>query len=191
MTASLTVWWDGQDVGLLSLDRHGEMRFAYSETWLADETAPPVSFSLPKCQQPFSRREARPFFEGLLPEEEQREAIAAALGISKGNEFRLLESLGGEVAGALTLWPTGEVLPNTLDAKANTPLSETDLIALLDRLPKRPFLAGERYTMADICAQSFLEFGGALLDLEIPKECEQLSAWYERVRARSAASRYS
>ena len=144
MTASLTVWWDGRDVGLLSLDRHGEMRFAYSETWLADETAPPVSFSLPKRQQPFSRREARPFFEGLLPEEEQREAIAAALGISKGNEFRLLESLGGEVAGALTLWPTGEALPNTQDAKANTPLSEAELIALLDRLPKRPFLAGER-----------------------------------------------
>ncbi|MGH1484088.1 MAG: type II toxin-antitoxin system HipA family toxin [Geminicoccales bacterium] len=144
MTASLTVWWDGRDVGLLSLDRHGEMRFAYSETWLADETAPPVSFSLPKRQQPFSRREARPFFEGLLPEEEQREAIAAALGISKGNEFRLLESLGGEVAGALTLWPTGEALPNTSDAKANTPLSETDLIAVLDRLPMRPFLAGER-----------------------------------------------
>ena len=48
MTASLTVWWDGRDVGLLSLDRHGEMRFAYSETWLADETAPPVSFSLPE-----------------------------------------------------------------------------------------------------------------------------------------------
>ena len=112
MTASLTVWWDGRDVGLLSLDRHGEMRFGYSETWLADETAPPVSFSLPKRQEPFSRREARPFFEGLLPEEEQREAIAAALGISKGNEFRLLESLGGEVAGALTLWPTGEALPN-------------------------------------------------------------------------------
>ena len=144
MTASLTVWWDGRDVGLLSLDRHGEMRFAYSKAWLADDTAPPVSFSLPKRQQPFSRREARPFFEGLLPEEEQREAIAAALGISKGNEFRLLESLGGEVAGALTLWPTGEALPNTQDAKANTPLSETELIALLDRLPKRQFLAGER-----------------------------------------------
>ncbi len=144
MTSSLTVWWDGRDVGLLSLDRHGEMRFAYSEAWLADKAAPPVSFSLPKRQQPFSRREARPFFEGLLPEEEQREAIAAALGISKGNEFRLLESLGGEVAGALTLWPTGEVLPKTPDAKANTPLSEADLIALLDRLPKRPFLVGER-----------------------------------------------
>ena len=142
--SSLTVWWDGRDVGLLSLDRYGEMRFAYSEAWLADETKPPVSFSLPKRQQPFSRREARPFFEGLLPEEEQREAIAAALGISKGNEFRLLECLGGEVAGALTLWPTEEALPNTFDAKANAPLSETELIALLDRLPKRPFLAGER-----------------------------------------------
>lgn len=144
MTSSLTVWWDGREVGVLSLDRHGEMRFTYDESWLADKAALPVSFSLPKRQQPFSRREARPFFEGLLPEEEQREAIAAALGISKGNEFRLLESLGGEVAGALTLWPIGETLPNTPDAKANTPLSDTDLVALLDRLPKRPLLAGER-----------------------------------------------
>ena len=144
MISSLTVWWDGREVGVLSLDRHAEMRFTYDKSWLADKAAPPVSFSLPKRQQPFSRREARPFFEGLLPEEEQREAIAAALGISKGNEFRLLESLGGEVAGALTLWPIGETLPNTPDAKANTPLSDTDLVALLDRLPKRPLLAGER-----------------------------------------------
>ena len=143
MIAALTVWWDGRTVGQLSIDRSGEMRFVYSQNWLEDETAPPLSVSLPKQAEPFSRRQARPFFEGLLPEESQREIIAAALGVSKGNEFRLLERLGGEVAGALVLWPEGETPPDPGRGGSATPLSETDLIAILDRLPRRPMLAGE------------------------------------------------
>lgn len=143
MIAALTVWWDGRAVGQLSIDHSGEMRFVYSRDWLEDGTAPPLSVSLPKQAEPFSRRQARPFFEGLLPEESQREIIAAALGVSKGNEFRLLERLGGEVAGALVLWPEGETPPDPGRGGPAAPLSETDLVAVLDRLPRRPMLAGE------------------------------------------------
>lgn len=144
MSRSLAVWWDERKVGVLSLDRHGDMRFAYGEPWLSDPSAPPISFSLPKRKEAFSRREARPFFDGLLPEEEQRIAIAAALGVSPRNEFKLLEHLGGEVAGALTLWPEDQPLPAAPDNQATEALSERELIAVLDRLPKRPLLAGER-----------------------------------------------
>ncbi|MEL6961476.1 MAG: type II toxin-antitoxin system HipA family toxin [Pseudomonadota bacterium] len=143
MINDLIVWWDDRDVGRLSINRSGEMHFAYSEAWLADTAAPALSISLPKRPEPFSRRRSRPFFDGLLPEEGQREAIAAALGVSEGNEFRLLEKLGGEVAGALVLWPSGEPPPGPGDATAKTPLSDDDLIGVLDRLPRRPMLAGE------------------------------------------------
>jgi len=143
MIAALTVWWDRRIVGQLSIDRSGEMRFVYSEEWLADTAAPALSVSLPKQPDAFSRRQSRPFFEGLLPEESQREIIAAALGVSKGNEFRLLEKLGGEVAGALILWPEGETPPEPQPTVAPVPLSDADLIAVLDRLPYRPMLAGE------------------------------------------------
>ncbi|MGD9925817.1 MAG: type II toxin-antitoxin system HipA family toxin, partial [Pseudorhodoplanes sp.] len=85
----------------------------------------------------------RPFFSGLLPEEGQREAVARALGISKGNDFALLNALGGDVAGALTLWPEGKPPPSIAAQEAPTPLGDNALIAMLDELPKRPMLAGK------------------------------------------------
>lgn len=142
MTKTLKVWWAGEIVGVLSIDRHGEMGFAYAPEWLADGDKPALSFSLPKRKMHFSRRECRPFFEGLLPEESQRIAVAGALGVSRGNEFKLLDELGGEVAGALTLWPEGEAPPAPSLVTQNKPLGEAALVELLDELPVRPFLAG-------------------------------------------------
>ncbi len=108
---ALTVWWEGAVVGSLTVDRHGAMRFAYDGGRVADPSAAALSVSLPKRVEPFPPRACRPFFEGLLPEGAQRDAVAAALGVSPVNEFALLERLGGEVAGALTLWPAGEPPP--------------------------------------------------------------------------------
>ena len=142
MTKTLNVWWAGEIVGALTIDPHGEMGFAYGPEWLADDDKPALSFSLPKREEPFSRRECRPFFEGLLPEESQRIAVAGALGVSHGNEFKLLNELGGEVAGALTLWPQGEAPPVPSLAAPYKPLGEVALVELLDELPARPFLAG-------------------------------------------------
>ncbi|WP_408022036.1 HipA N-terminal domain-containing protein [Sinorhizobium kostiense] len=45
------------------------MGFAYAEAWLDNESTLPLSASLPKRPERFSRRECRPFFGGLLPEE--------------------------------------------------------------------------------------------------------------------------
>lgn len=142
MTQTLNVWWNGAVVGALSVDRHGDMSFAYSKAWLEKPERPAISLSLPKRGEPFDRRECRPFFEGLLPEESQREAAARALGVSRGNEFKLLNELGGEVAGALTLWPDGETPPALPAKNRNKPLGEKDFIAILDDLPVRPLLAG-------------------------------------------------
>ena len=96
MTNALTVWWDREMVGALRINRHGDTSFSYAETWLRRPSARAISVSLPLRAEPFSRRESQPFFEGLLPEESQRTAIAGALGLSKENEFRLLEVLGGD-----------------------------------------------------------------------------------------------
>lgn len=160
---TLAVWWaptaaQARLAGRFWVDRSGDSRFAYDSSWLADPAAPPLSFSLPKRARPFGRRECRPFFEGLLPEERQRDAIARRLGISPGNDFRLLEALGGDVAGALVL------LPEQLDGQEAAgqdardrylrptggsgnerprPLEDAELAALIDGLPARPMMAGE------------------------------------------------
>ena len=142
MTRRLSVWWDAAVVGTLLVNQHGEMRFTYAPEWLEDASRPPISFSLPKQEKPFKQRQCRPFFAGLLPEESQRDAIAAALGISKGNDFAFLEALGGDVAGALSLWPEGDVPPRPEPTRAPRPLGDEELINLLDTLPQRPLLAG-------------------------------------------------
>ena len=143
MTRTLDIWWDGCLVGQLTQDRHGELGFAYAPAWLDDEVAQPLSVSLPKRAEPFTRRDCRPFFGGLLPDEGQRDAAAQALGVSRANDFALLNRLGGDVAGALQLLPPGEVPATLAPDKRPTPLDAAGLIRVLDALPVRPLLAGE------------------------------------------------
>jgi serine/threonine-protein kinase HipA len=146
MTDRLSVWWDGRISGCLYLGPDGETLFAYDADWLADPKAPALSFSLPKQAEPFKRSAVQAFFGGILPEEGQRTAIARALGVSADNEFRLLEYLGGEVAGALTLLPEGETPASLSDAAPKLLpklLNDDALVRLLDHLPLRPMLAGE------------------------------------------------
>lgn len=143
MTRALAVWCEGHLVGQLTQNRHGDLGFVYAPEWLNDEVAQPLSASLPKRSEPFSRRECRPFFGGLLPEEGQRDAAARALGVSAGNDFALLDRLGGDVAGALQLLPLGKMPTPPETVQRPTVLDEAGLIRVLDALPARPLLAGD------------------------------------------------
>jgi len=142
MSDRLAIWWNGRIAGLLRLDSHGDMEFTYARDWLDDADAPTLSFSLPKRVEPFGRRECQAFFGGMLPEEGQRSAIAKVLGVSTGNEFRLLEHLGGEIAGALMLLPEDQNPPAPVSGPPDS-LDDERLLQLLQRLPMRPMLAGE------------------------------------------------
>lgn len=141
--ARLCVWWDDAIAGRLDQDAHGDLGFAYDPAWLMRADARALSRSLPLRAEPFERRECRPFFGGLLPEADQRTGAAGALGVSAANEFALLDLLGGDVAGALTLLPEGEMPPAPAADMATAPLADADFAAILDRLPLRPMLAGE------------------------------------------------
>ena len=140
---TLVVWWDERQAGELSIDKGGAMHFAYAPEWLDDETAPALSHAMPKQQEPFKDHACKAVFGGLLPEESQRTAIARALGVSPDNPFRLLEALGGDVAGALAFLPKDEEPLPDYSKTAPEPLQEGELAKLLDRLPAVPMLAGE------------------------------------------------
>lgn len=140
---TLVVWWDERQAGELSIDKGGAMHFVYAADWLADETAPALSYAMPKQQEPFKDHACKAVFGGLLPEESQRTAIARALGVSPDNPFRLLEALGGDVAGALAFLPKDAKPVQEQSETAPEPLQENELAALLDRLPAVPMLAGE------------------------------------------------
>ena len=50
------------------------------------------------------------------------------------------------------------------------------------------FIAGERFTIADIFALGALDFGVRYLDFEIPRERPSLVRWHRAVSARPSAS---
>jgi glutathione S-transferase len=51
----------------------------------------------------------------------------------------------------------------------------------------RGYLASERYTMADIVAQSTFDFA-RFIGLDMPSDCAHLTAWYARVSDRPSAT---
>ena len=54
-------------------------------------------------------------------------------------------------------------------------------------LEGNPFIAGEAYSMADICALSTVDFAD-WIGLPIPDELENVKAWHARVTARPSAA---
>ena len=144
MKRILDVWWGNEIVGQLTQNQHGDLRFVYASAWLADAHTPPLSASLPKREKAFTKKECRPFFAGLLPEEGQREVIARLLGVSHENDFSLLDRLGGEVAGAIELLHPGTPPSSSTSLEPPKRLDDAALLELLDQLPLRPFLVGEK-----------------------------------------------
>ena len=60
-----------------------------------------------------------------------------------GTQFALLDGIGGECAGAVTLLEAGQ-MPQAQDTQDLVRwLDEVELLRLLDEMPKRPMLAGE------------------------------------------------
>ena len=136
----LSVYLFNDPAGTLSCDAQKRFSFQYAPEWIQNSGAPPLSLSLPFREDPYPDEKSRPFFTNLLPESAVREAVARKLGISSRNDFALLEALGGECAGAVTLLPPGKVPEGRYNYQV---LSHQALHELLVSLPQRPFLAGE------------------------------------------------
>lgn len=141
MARTLNVFFEREIVGQLTQDDGGQMIFQYGESWLAKDEPMALSRSLPLRSEPFSQKECRGFFGGILPEEGSRKVIARILGISDKNDFAMLEQIGGECAGAITFLPEDAKIPE--DDTRYRELSSGELATILRELPRRPLMAGE------------------------------------------------
>lgn len=140
MTRELDIYFQERLAGHLLLDRKHRFVFRYAEEWLKSPFAIPLSLSLPLTEKPYEDDAARPFFSNLLPEADIRQAVARKVGISEHNDFAMLEAIGGECAGAVSILPTG-VQPS--DKGTYRPVDDKELHAIVATLPGRPFLVGE------------------------------------------------
>lgn len=141
MKRRLLVYMNGTLVGFLDQDRNGLLWFQYTPDWLQDPAAIPLSRSLPLREGIFKGKKARPFFAGILPDEGPRRQIAAILGVSERNDFALLERIGGECAGAISLLPPDMSHPDTCDERRRE-LNDEELANVIAELPRRPLMAG-------------------------------------------------
>lgn len=142
MVHELDVYLFADRVGQLSLF-NGRLRFVYDASWLANERHLPLSQSLPLQSAAFDDLACRPFFAGLLPEGRMRQLIARQHQVSGQNDFALLDHIGGECAGAVSVSSSDQA---GLIARAQDDvqwLAPSELAAILDELPSRPMLAGQ------------------------------------------------
>ncbi len=138
---ALDVYLRNRLVGRLRLDARRRFIFRYEGEWVMDPHATPLSLSLPLKTEPYTDDSARPFFANLLPEGEIRRLIAQRFGLSEKNDFALLEQIGGECAGAVSLLRQGE-LPD--ESRNYEELAEEELHRIITELPRKPLLAGEK-----------------------------------------------
>lgn len=142
MSHLLDVYFGPVKAGVLGQDESGALSYVYDNDYLAGQESQAISFSMPLQEGPYPDRVARPFFSGLLPDESARQRLAGALGISAGNAFGLLEVIGGECAGALSLYRAGQMPPRSDDDDVEA-LSPARLEEILGKLRERPLLGGE------------------------------------------------
>lgn len=121
---TLQVYWDEdpEPIGELLRRPDGSTGFRYFAGTSAERR---VSHSLPveggRAEHPIT------FFDNLLPDGIQRERLARRLGISDTSTFAMLEAIGGDCAGALSIFRGP---PPRSTARALRPLDE----ALLRRI---------------------------------------------------------
>lgn len=136
---SLNVWLAGERLGRLGYFQ-GELQFNYASDWLASADSKPLSQSLPLSDALYSGARVNAFFGGLLPEGQMRKRIAQQQGVSERNDFSLLDVLGGECAGAVSLLPEA-IMPEQHGSVEW--LTEEQLAEVVAELPARPMLAGK------------------------------------------------
>jgi serine/threonine-protein kinase HipA len=169
MAYELEVWLFADRIGTLALV-DGRLSFCYASDWLTQSGAIALSASLPLQAQPFDDRKARPYFAGLLPEGQMRRLIAQQFQVSGQNDFALLDHIGGECAGAVTFLEPGQVLPAPTHNDDVQWLSDNEVVAILDELPRRPMLAGKdglRLSLAGAQDKLPVVFDGARIGLPL------------------------
>jgi serine/threonine-protein kinase HipA len=136
---SLYVFLNSTKVGKLNRDG-AQLSFEYDAEYLATHFPLPLSRHLPLKPEAFSDNDTRDFFANLLPEGGIRTQIARQVGVSAENVYGLLEAIGGDCAGAISVRTPDNASEYTGTYRR---IQQGVLCKELNDLPSHPFLAGE------------------------------------------------
>ena len=146
MTQRVPVFFDGFELGAITVGETGALGFEYGRDWLDTRGAFPLSTTIPLRPGPHTPEITEPWLANLLPEERQLAMVARSLGLDRTDALAILREIGADTAGALSFGA-----PSDRRAWAFTPLRELydapdDATALgrhIDDLGRRPLLVGE------------------------------------------------
>jgi serine/threonine-protein kinase HipA len=152
----LEVRLDGQPLPVGVLEGLEGATYPIRFTYASGYAGPPLSAAMPPRAAPYENREARAFFDNLLPEGPQREDVRQRDGdrpVNPEDVAGLLEVVGGECPGAVSVVPAGTApakVPGNLDADYER-LAREDVGRLLaaaaqGRNPARPL----RFSLAGV-----------------------------------------
>ena len=90
----------GRRAGTLAEHADG-YSFAYDDTY----DGPPVSLTMPVRAEPYRSPTFPPFFDGLLPEGWQLEALLRSAKLDRSDRLGQLVTVGADMVGAVTVRP--------------------------------------------------------------------------------------
>ncbi|UAA38775.1 type II toxin-antitoxin system HipA family toxin [Paraneptunicella aestuarii] len=109
----LLAYMNNEYVGELIKLSNGAHQFTYSEQWLLSPRSRPVSLSLPLRKNTYTSDKVINYFDNLLPDSPLiRQRVVARYEAESAQPFDLLEKIGRDSVGALTLLPEGTSFQN-------------------------------------------------------------------------------
>lgn len=154
MSDQLDLYCNTMLVGNLRQIARKKLAFQYSESWLENNQAFPLSIRLPLNNNIYSDEQVLPFFENILPESIIRQTLAQQFHISDTNVFGMLEKIGGDCAGAISLFPP-DSQPTRSEARYQE-VNDDEIEKIVLDLPKHPFLANRKLRLSLAGAQNKL-----------------------------------
>ncbi len=147
MIRKLDVFLYNKKVGVLR-DLDGKLSFKYDL-----EAIKPLSVYLPIQEKAYSDKICRPFFENLLPEGNIRKFVAIKEKVSEENSFSLLDKIGGDCAGAVSLYPKNQKT-TTNQKEEKKQITEEELHKIIKNQKTFPLLTNEDVRLSLAGAQS-------------------------------------
>ncbi|MBK9097026.1 MAG: HipA N-terminal domain-containing protein [bacterium] len=84
---------------LIEIEPGNKYKFVYFDEY----TASPISLTMPVNKKEFTFEEFPPFFDGLLPEGVQLEALIRQMKIDRNDLFSQLVQVGKDLVGSVTV----------------------------------------------------------------------------------------
>lgn len=99
-----TIFYKGEEAGILEQHDNGSFTFRYLEAWLADPANPSISLTLPRSQPEYHAEYLFPFFYNILPEGTNRQTVCKANRLDFDDYFGILITTARyDTVGAITV----------------------------------------------------------------------------------------